>query len=164
VQYVFYIVIITGDNEMIGLDRAIELAVYAHLGQKDRGDWSYILHPIHVMMKIKEGGGTEDEMIVAVLHDAVEDSKGKVTIESLKTEGMTETQLNALIAMTHNKEDDYLDVYIQKIKSNSIARKVKIEDLKHNTDITRLKNRNNLKTKDLERLGKYGKAYEILAG
>jgi hypothetical protein len=149
---------------MMTLDKAIQLAVEAHMGQKDRGGNSYILHPLHVMMQIKLAGGTEDEMIVAVLHDAVEDSNGRITFETLKREGMTETQLTAIMALTHDKEDDYLDVYLERIKKNAIARKVKIEDLKHNTDITRLKNRNDLREKDLQRLRKYGKAYEMLAG
>lgn len=149
---------------MMTLDKAIALALEAHFGQKDKGGWSYILHPLHLMMQIKENGGTEDEMIVAVLHDAIEDSDGRITIETLKREGLTETQLSALIALTHKDEDDYLDVYIANIKKNPIARKVKIEDLKHNTDITRLKNRDNLRERDLERLKKYGKAYDILAG
>ena len=146
------------------LDKAIQLAVEAQMGQKDRGENSYILHPLHVMMQIKAAGGTEDEMIVAVLHDSVEDSDGRITFDTLRREGMTETQIAAMEALTHNKEDDYLDVYLAKIKKNSIARKVKIEDLKHNTDITRLKNRNDLREKDLQRLRKYGKAYEMLAG
>lgn len=149
---------------MITLDRALQLCALAHQGQKDKGGFSYCLHPIHVMMKIKEQGATEDEMIVALLHDSIEDSCGRVTLQTLKDEGLTETQLAALDCLTHNKDEDYLTVYIAKIKRNHIARKIKIEDLKHNTDITRLKNRNNLTDKDLARIKKYGEAYEILAG
>lgn len=147
---------------MLSLDCAIETAVAAHRGQKDKGGWSYILHPLHVMMELKKDGASEDELVVAVLHDVPEDSEvyGLSYFETC----LTETQMAALKCLTHDKADDYLGVYIPRIKKNAVARKIKIKDLEHNMLITRLKNREDLKEKDLQRIAKYAAAYEILAG
>jgi (p)ppGpp synthase/HD superfamily hydrolase len=87
---------------MITLTRAIEIACDAHKSQKDKGGFSYIHHPITVMMAIKDDGGSEDDMIVAVLHDVVEDSDW--TIGTLRKEGLTEYQLAAIDALTKTDE------------------------------------------------------------
>lgn len=93
---------------------------------------------------------------VALLHDVVEDSI--YTLQDLIDQGFPNEVIDAVKVLTHNKNIPYLD-YIDSIKSNPIARKVKIEDLKHNSDITRL---NQITEKDLERIEKYKTALGLL--
>ncbi len=113
-------------DEMI--DKAIEIAVKAHTGQKDLGGDKYIFHPLRVMMKMK----SMEEKVVAILHDVIEDSS--VDLYSMD---FPRHVLLALEAMTKNKEEQYKD-YIKRVAQNSIAKKVKIADLEDNMDITRL--------------------------
>jgi len=136
------------------LGRAIEIAVTAHAGQVDKGGKPYILHPLWVMNKVRHLG--EDYMIVAVLHDVIEDSDW--TYEQLVKEGFNQNVMYALYALTHTKEMDY-DLYIKNISLCSIAKAVKLRDLEHNTKITRLKG---LRKKDFDRLEKYHRAYTYL--
>lgn len=151
---------------MFSLDSAIQLASEAHAGQKDKAGESYILHPLRVMMAVRELG--EDAMIVAVLHDAVEDTTSSEKeiqdeMDKYKRLGMTEFQLSALDLLTHRPGVSYED-YIEGVKSHPIATAIKIKDLEDNIDITRIKNRRNLKDKDLARLNKYLKAWSYLTG
>lgn len=138
------------------LSRAIQIAANAHAGQLDRGGAPYILHPLRVMQRLR----THDYelMCVAILHDVVEDC-ADVTIESLEAEGFSERVLSALFLMTHTKDETY-DAYIQRIATNEDASLVKLEDLRDNSDITRLKG---LRDKDFERLAKYNRAYKYLS-
>ena len=98
---------------------------------------------------------TETETIVALLHDVLEDTP--VTMEQLAEEFSYEI-IEALQLLTHNKEEDYLS-YVERLKLNVIARKVKKADLKHNSDKTRLLT---WTKKDEKRLEKYEKALKIL--
>jgi (p)ppGpp synthase/HD superfamily hydrolase len=134
------------------LEEAIEVAVKAHKGQKDRYGQPYILHPLRVMMKLN----TEEEKIAGVLHDVVEDSD--ITLEDLKKKGFTENVLNAVDCMTKRDGEAYED-YIERAKSNPISLKVKIADLEDNMDIRRIKK---ITEKDIERLNKYRKYWEEL--
>lgn len=136
----------------MNLDKAIELAIKYHQGQKDKGGNPYILHPLHVMNNVR----TEKEKIVAILHDVIEDST--YTFEDLKKDEFSSDIIEALVFLTHDKNTDYFD-YIKKIKRNKLARNVKLEDLKHNLDITRLKT---LDDKTFLNLKKYWEAYKIL--
>ena len=148
---------------MLKLDRAIQLCVHAHFSQKDKGGVNYCLHPIHVMLEMQRRGYNEDTLIVAVLHDAIEDSKGKVTFDTLKMECITDVQLEALIAITKKPSEKYLEEYIPRVKSNNIARSVKLFDLEHNMDITRFTYHNlEITENDKTRLQKYHNAYTIL--
>jgi (p)ppGpp synthase/HD superfamily hydrolase len=134
------------------LDKAIEIAVDGHIGQKDKYGNPYILHPLRVMLAMK----SYEEKIVGVLHDVVEDTK--YTFDDLRTAGFTEVILAALDCVTNRKSEDY-DAFIDRVKTNSIAIKVKIADLEDNMDIRRIKV---LTEKDMERLNKYLHYYEIL--
>ena len=98
---------------------------------------------------------TELECIVALLHDVVEDTD--ITLNDLEKEFPQEV-IDLLKILTHDKKIDYIE-YIKKVKTNPIATKIKIADLKHNSDITRLEN---ITTTDLKRIEKYKKALEIL--
>ena len=78
---------------------------------------------------------SEDEVCVALLHDVVEDTD--ITFEDLEKEGFNNKVIDALKLLTHVDDTPYME-YVKKIKLNDIARKVKLADLKHNTDLTRL--------------------------
>ena len=131
---------------------AYMIANKAHKGQVDKAGKPYILHPLHVMKRVS----TENEKIVALLHDVIEDTD--CTMEDLRKAGFSETVLEALSLMTHDKAVPYMD-YVAKIKENPIARAVKIADLYHNMDLTRIPNPTE---KDYERLEKYKAALRYL--
>ena len=139
------------------LDKAIQIAVQAHAGQLDKGGNPYILHPLWVMNQVRHLG--EDYMIVAVLHDVVEDSENQSeTYNKIIKEGFNQNVMYALALVTHDKETPY-DDYIKAIATNPIAKAVKLKDLEHNSKITRLKG---LRKKDFDRLEKYHRAYIYL--
>lgn len=131
--------------------KAMKVAYNAHNGQMDKSGVPYIFHPIH----LAEQMNTEVECIVALLHDVVEDTD--ITFENLEKEFPIEV-IQCLKLLTHDKSVDYIE-YVKKIKDNSIARKVKLADLKHNSDRTRLISTTE---RDEERYKKYKKAIEIL--
>ncbi len=138
---------------MSTLSRAIEIAITAHKGQKDKAGADYILHPLRVM----EMGRTEAEKICGVLHDVVEDSDW--TFEMLEKEGFSEEILSALKSVTKTSEDENYEKFIERIVKNPIAAQVKINDLIDNLDIKRFKQ---IEKNDLERINKYLKAYRKL--
>jgi (p)ppGpp synthase/HD superfamily hydrolase len=138
------------------LSKAIAIASKAHLNQTDRGGNPYILHPLWVMNKIRHLG--EKYMIVAVLHDTLEDCD-EITVEFLKNQGFNGEILSALSFLNHDKSKKTYEEYITKLSKCRLAREVKLRDLEHNSKITRLKG---LRGKDLERLKKYNKAYTYL--
>lgn len=131
--------------------KAMVIAYNAHMNQFDKAGIPYIFHPIHVAEKMD----TENECIVALLHDVVEDTN--ITFKQLEKEFPKEV-IDALILLTHDKDTDYMD-YIKKIKDNYIAKNVKIADIIHNSDETRL---DKIKQKDIIRINKYKKALEYL--
>ena len=132
--------------------KAIKIAFDAHMGQLDKSGVPYILHPIHLAEQMK----TEEECIVALLHDTVEDTN--VTFEQLEKE-FSKTVIDALKLLTHDKSVEYME-YVRKIKDNPIARKVKLADLYHNSDISRLLV---VTGKDTNRIEKYKKAINYLS-
>lgn len=137
----------------MNLERAIQIAVEAHAGATYRGGKTYILHPISVMMRCE----TDEEKIVAILHDVVEDTDW--TFEALREEGFTETIIEALKTVTKHSEDEDYDEFIQRSLKNEIGRKVKIADLRENLDVTRI---GELTDKDIERINKYKRALRTL--
>ena len=135
------------------LDRAKAIATSAHEGQVDKAGKPYIDHPIRVMNM----GKTVEEKIAGVLHDVVEDSDW--TFEMLEKEGIPKDVLDALRCVTKLSEDEDYDHFIERVKTNPLAVKVKLNDLKDNMDITRL---GEVTEKDLARLNKYIRAYRQL--
>jgi (p)ppGpp synthase/HD superfamily hydrolase len=135
---------------MSTLARAIEIAVVAHKGQKDKSGADYILHPLRVMQRSK----TETEKICGVLHDVIEDTDW--TFEALKKEGFSEEIIAVLRCVTKLSEEEDYDSFIERVAMNPIAIQVKINDLLDNMDITRL---SRLTETDWKRLNKYLKAY-----
>jgi (p)ppGpp synthase/HD superfamily hydrolase len=142
---------------MGNLAKAIQIAATAHLNQTDKGGKPYILHPLWVMDRVRHLG--EDYMIVAVLHDVVEDSENPAkTYSNLVKEGFNQKIMYALSLLTHDKVHSY-DDYIKAVSTDPIAKAVKLRDLEHNSKITRLKG---LRKKDFDRLEKYHRAYTYL--
>ena len=137
----------------MNLEKAIQIAVEAHAGTKDKGGEAYILHPISVMMRVE----TEEEKIVAILHDVVEDTDW--TFDALRKEGFSETVIEALETVTKYSEEEDYDDFIQRSLKNDIGRKVKIADLRENLDVTRI---GELNEKDIERINKYKRALKTL--
>ena len=111
---------------MSSLDQAITFAVRAHAGQKDKHGLPAIFHPLSVMMLCN----TEEEMVVAVLHDVIEDTDWSMD-DIIKEIDLDFEQMKALISLTRRKKEKYKD-YIQRVKQNKLAIKVKLQDLKHN--------------------------------
>lgn len=141
------------------LDRAISITAGAFEGKFDKGGQPYILHCLHVMHKV--GPDDHELMTIAVMHDLIEDTDW--TFEMLHEEGFSTRVIDALMLLTHfpigHPAGQTYENYIKGIATNDDARKVKLEDLKHNSNIHRMKG---LREKDFRRLEKYHRAYEFL--
>ena len=133
------------------IDKAMFLASKYHLYQIDKMGKPYILHP----MAVAEKQTIEAAKCVALLHDILEDTDIDV---SLLEQNFSKEVVTAVKLMTHADGVDYLD-YVRALKDNQLARAVKLADLEHNSDLSRLKT---VTDKDLQRLEKYKKAREIL--
>lgn len=136
------------------LSTAIMIATTGHNGQFDKGGSPYILHPLTCMHKLKT---TDEElMCIAVLHDYIEDVKGS-TYEELKQQGMSDRVINGVMALTKIPGQTY-EQYQNAVFSNRDAMLVKLEDLRTNSDLRRMKNRE-ITEKDIARVTKYMKFY-----
>lgn len=136
------------------LSSMIMLATEAHDGQFDKGGRPYILHTFAVMHKLRT---TDEElMCMALGHDVIEDGKIKgvrVTYAMLAERGMSDRVIEGIRCLTRVPGETEAE-YQAKVKSNRDARRVKMRDLEHNSDIRRLKG---VTEKDMARLGKYHK-------
>lgn len=130
---------------------AIKIAAEGHLNQKDKGGNPYILHPLKVMHYLK----TDDFqlMAIAALHDVVEDTD--VTAADLVLLGFSNRVKDAVVLLT-KKDDQTPEQYFNGIASNYDAIRVKLSDLRHNSDVRRLKG---LSDNDLLRVRKYHDMY-----
>lgn len=135
-------------NIMSNYELALKIATEAHKGQVDKAGVPYINHPLTVASLVD----TEEEKIVALLHDTIEDTN--ITEQDLLNYGFSNKIVEAVKLLTHNKDVPYMD-YVAKIKDNELARKVKIADLTHNSDLSRLKE---ITDKDKKRYNKYQNA------
>ena len=141
----------TAEQSMV--DLALSIARKAHEGQLDKAGVDYIEHPIYVASQVD----TEEEKAVALLHDVIEDSP--VSAEELLQAGLPETVVTAVQVLTKKKEQDY-QTYLETVKKNPLARVVKLADLKHNSDLSRLPS---ITAENRERLKKYKKAIDFLS-
>lgn len=110
---------------------AMNIAYAAHHGQRDKGGAPYIFHPYHLAEQME----TEAEVTAALLHDVVEDTEW--TFEGLRAAGITQEVVEILKFLTHPKDEPYMD-YIHRVLKNPTARKIKLADIRHNSDMTRL--------------------------
>ena len=132
--------------------KAMKLACEAHHGQLDKSGLPYVLHPLHLAEQME----TEESVTAALLHDVAEDTD--YTLEDLRRMGFPGAVMDALTLLTHDPAVPYLD-YVKRLKDNPIARAVKLADLTHNSDMSRLPA---VTEKDLERVEKYKQAITIL--
>lgn len=115
---------------MATFDRAVQIAATAHAGQTDKEDQPYLLHVLRVALAVTD----PDARIVAVLHDTVEDTN--VTFAQLYAEGFTRKVLEAVRCLTRRRGTAYAD-YVVALKSNALARQVKLADLADNSRLDR---------------------------
>ena len=132
--------------------KALRLCFDIHKEQVDKSGLPYVFHPFHLAEQME----TEETTIVALLHDVVEDSD--LTLEDLRQMGFSDTVIAALALLTHDPAVEYMD-YVRAIKDNPIARAVKLADLQHNSDLTRL---DTVDEKALARREKYLQAMTLL--
>lgn len=131
---------------------AIKLCFDAHKDQTDKSGLPYVFHPFHLAEQMQD----ENTTIVALLHDVAEDTD--VTLEKIREYGFGEEVMTALALLTHADDVPYME-YVRAIKPNPIARAVKLADLKHNSDLSRL---DEVTEKALLRREKYLQAIALL--
>lgn len=134
--------------------KAALIALKAHGYMLDKGGMPYIFHPFFVAEKMTD----EDSAVTALLHDVLEDTE--ITAENIAREGFSEKVIDALKAITKADGEDYFD-YIDRVKQNETAKAVKLCDLEHNCDISRIESPTD---RDFKRIEKYKRAIKILKG
>ena len=132
--------------------KAMKLCFAAHKEQQDKSGLPYVFHPFHLAEQMPD----ELTTVVALLHDVVEDSP--YTLADLEAMGFPARALDAIGMMTHDDSVPYLD-YVAALRTNPIARTVKLADLRHNSDLSRL---DRIGPEDLERAEKYRSAIALL--
>lgn len=135
------------------LNIAISIAAHAHSGQFDRSGKPYILHPLSVMLRMDD----DESRIVAVLHDTIEDTK--LTIDELREDGFSEEVIAALELLSKESDDVPYMPFIEKIKTNALATKVKLGDIAENMREDRSPI---VSESDLQRMKKYRMAKTYL--
>lgn len=111
--------------------KALRLCFDAHREQVDKTGLPYVFHPFHLAEQMKDEATT----VCALLHDVVEDTD--YTLEDLRAMGFPADVVDALALLTHDPAIPYMD-YVKEIAKNPIARKVKMADLRHNSDLSRM--------------------------
>ena len=134
--------------------KALRLCFDCHKEQIDKTGLPYVFHPFHLAEQMDD----EISTVCALLHDVVEDTE--LTVKDLGDMGFPDKVLEVLTLLTHEDQVPYMD-YVKRIKANPIATKVKIADLTHNSDLTRL---DFIDEYAVRRNQKYAQALEILKG
>ena len=145
------------ENESVAghlLERAIALAVEKHAGQSDKSGAPYILHPLRMMARMK----TTETMMIAVLHDVVEDTG--TSLDDLRQKEFPPSVVAGVDALSRRKGETYEDFTVR-AGENPLARTVKIADLEDNMNLLRL-GVEGLSEKDVERLNRYLRAWNYL--
>ena len=137
------------------IEDAIQLAAQAHKGMTDKAGEPYIFHVLRVMLRME----TEEERMIAVLHDLVEDTD--YSLDDLRRMGYPERIVEAIDCLTKREEekDDY-DRFVGRVKRNPLAIRVKVADLEENMNIHRL---SELTEEDLKRVRKYHRGVRELS-
>lgn len=137
------------------LSEAILISCQGHYGQYDKGGNPYILHPMQVMRSLQFLGDFE-VMAMAILHDVIEDTD--MTYEELRKRGMTERVIDGVRRLTKVPGESQ-DEYLEKVKGSRDSIMVKMADLRHNSDLTRMRG---VSEKDFKRVAKYMRMYDEL--
>lgn len=153
------------NKEKVIVQSAADIACQLHKGQKDKAGVDYFTGHLSAVAKM---GNTWQEQVVGYLHDASEDTPNSVEevlnlldekLESPLSEADREELVTALRLLNHHLSPDR-ETYIQRIKSNALATKVKLHDLTHNMDLSRIPNPTQ---KDCERVERYKSEYDYLS-
>ena len=115
------------------LHKAITIACDAHQGQSSINGEPYILHPLRLLIKAK----SNEEKIIAVLHDVIE--KSNISLADLKNKGFDQNIISSIDSLSRRKSESYVD-YIERLMQNRISVKIKLLDL---TDNIKIHNENN---------------------
>lgn len=134
--------------------KAMNLCFEAHKEQMDKSGVPYVLHPFHLAEQMED----ENSTCAALLHDVVEDTE--YTFDDIEAMGFTTEIVEVLKLLTHDDEVPYMD-YVRSVKSNPIAKAVKLADLNHNSDLTRFAGQD-ITERDMKRREKYLNAIELL--
>ena len=132
--------------------KALKLCFEAHKDQVDKSGLPYVFHPFHLAEQMTD----EETTIVALLHDVVEDTD--YTLDDLRGMGFGDAVMDALARMTHDSSVPYME-YVAGLKADPIARTVKLADLRHNSDLSRL---DHVDDAARERVRKYEQAIRLL--
>lgn len=133
--------------------KALRLCFDAHKDQVDKTGLPYVFHPFHVAEQMTD----EISTVCALLHDVMEDTD--CTPEDLRTMGFPQEVIEILLLLTHDPSVPYMD-YVEKIGTNPVAKQVKLADLKHNSDLSRM---DTVDEYTLERNEKYKEALRLLS-
>lgn len=144
-------------KDLLDLARMLGVVAKAFENKLDRGGQPYFLHCLKVMEGVRHLGPRV--MQIALAHDLVEDCE-EWNIARLAVEGFSEEVVFGIDILTHKPEQSY-EEYIKLIAhAKSYLKEIKRADLRHNSDISRLKG---LRKKDFDRIEKYHKAYQYLS-
>ena len=133
--------------------KALKLCFEAHREQVDKTGTPYVFHPFHLAEQMTD----EISTVCALLHDVVEDTQYE--LEDLREMGYPEEVIEVLKLLTHADDVPYME-YVKEIAKNPIAKQVKLADLRHNSDTTRL---DVVDEKAKARVLKYKEAIEFLS-
>ena len=134
--------------------KALKLCFEAHKEQKDKSGLPYVFHPFHLAEQMED----EESTVVALLHDVAEDTDH--TLEDIAAMGFSRNVMEALALLTHDEAVPYME-YVKALRNNLIARRVKLADLRHNSDLSRL-DADQIDEKALARVKKYADAIKLL--
>ena len=113
--------------------KACTIMYDAHKDDMDKGGYPYVFHPFYLATQMDD----EESTCAALLHDVIEDHGDRYSFDDLAQAGFPESVIHALRLLTHESGVPYMD-YVKKLAKDPIARKVKMADLKHNTDTRRV--------------------------
>lgn len=134
--------------------KAMKLCFEAHKDQTDKSGMPYVFHPFHLAEQMTD----EKTVTLALIHDVVEDSS--YNFDDLISMGFDSDVVDALRLLTHEEGVPYMD-YVAEIKKNPLSRAVKLADLAHNSDLTRL-SPDEIDDRALARVEKYKAAIALL--
>ena len=132
--------------------KALKLCFKAHRDQLDKSGMPYVFHPFHLAEQMT----SEETVCAALLHDVAEDTE--ITVDDIAAMGFPESVTNALRLLKHEPGTPYPD-YVARLREDPVARAVKLADLAHNSDLSRL---DAVDEAALARVEKYKKAMELL--
>ena len=112
--------------------KACRILYDAHRDDVDKGGYPYVFHPFYLATQMED----EESACTALLHDVIEDHGDRYSFDGLAQAGFPDTVLRALRLLTHADGVPYMD-YVRALAKDPIARKVKLADLRHNTDTRR---------------------------